>query len=58
MNARGPNNGDQIFSNPNQNLEDKLKGNTEDAPYFQRRMLRTRGQANQSDPKDPFQEQL
>ena len=55
MNVRGP---DQIFSNPNQNLEDKLKGNTEDAPYFQRRMLRTRGQANQSDPKDPFQEQL
>ena len=40
MNVRGP---DQIFSNPNQNLEDKLKGNTEDAPYFQRRMIRTRG---------------
>ena len=45
-------NGDQIFSNPNQNIEDKLKGNTEDAPYFQRRMMKNRGSAGQPDAKD------
>lgn len=48
-------NGDQIFSqNKQSDIADKLKGNTEDAPYFQRRMQRSRGQSMQHDTYDPL----